>query len=83
MAKCPNCKNELVKIIYGLPSSELFEQSKQKKVYLSGCEIIDGIKNPIYHCYHCNRDYYKDLKHYIITKADKNISSEVPDFLNH
>ena len=60
--KCPNCENDLVKIIYGMPSSDIIEKVKKKEVYIGGCEITDYV--PIYHCYNCNRNYFDNLKDY-------------------
>lgn len=62
--KCPNCNDNLVEIIYGMPQMEYINKAKKKEVYLGGCEIV--IPHPIYHCYKCNRNYYKNLKDYEI-----------------
>ena len=53
MKKCPICNNELIKIVYGLPSTNLIEKAKKREVYLGGCCVIDNVN---YHCYTCNRD---------------------------
>ena len=66
--KCPQCGNELVDILYGFPMGEMFEQAEMKKIYLGGCVRFEGIEQPQYHCYTCNRNYYKDLKKYIEPK---------------
>lgn len=59
--KCPNCSNKLVEIVYGLPSSELMEQVKQKKVCLGGCIIVTQKQQAKYHCYRCGKSFYSDL----------------------
>lgn len=63
--KCPNCGKKMVKIIYGMPSSDIFEKAEDKEVYLGGCERSDN--DPKYHCYKCNRNYYDNLEDYIDT----------------
>ncbi len=57
---CPKCGEKLVNILYGMPSIEAIEAEKQKTLYLGGCE--ESEKDPIYHCFKCNRNYYKNLK---------------------
>ena len=38
---CPKCKSKnIIPIVYGYPSSELFELSEQGKVKLGGCEQV-------------------------------------------
>ena len=59
--KCPSCGEQLVDIVYGMPSSILFEKSNRQEVFLGGCCIIEDMEQPIYHCYNCNKHYYKDL----------------------
>ena len=40
---CPKCKSKnIIPIVYGYPSSELFELSEQGKVKLGGCEQVFG-----------------------------------------
>lgn len=40
---CPKCKSKnIIPIVYGYPSSELFELSAQGKVKLGGCERVFG-----------------------------------------
>ena len=59
--KCPSCSNKLVEIVYGLPSSELMEQLKQKKVCLGGCIITSKKQQAKYYCYRCGKSFYSDL----------------------
>lgn len=41
--KCPKCGGKVVKIVYGEPFPELFEQAERKEVVLGGCCInLDG-----------------------------------------
>ena len=41
--KCPKCGGKVVKIVYGEPCPELFEQAERKEVVLGGCCInLDG-----------------------------------------
>jgi len=57
---CPKCNKKLVKIIYGMPTSEIIEKSERKEIYLGGCGIV--VDGPMYYCYNCNNEYYKNLK---------------------
>ncbi len=68
LPKCPNCNNELVDILYGFPMGETFKEAERKEIYLGGCFKLGGDRQPIYHCYKCNRSYFKDLNKYIETK---------------
>ena len=57
--KCPNCgsKNSL-KIIFGMPSYELFEEPEAGKVRLGGCCIMeDGTE---YFCKDCENEWNRD-----------------------
>lgn len=65
--KCPKCGEELVEIVYGLPTVELMEDAKNKKVCLKGCCVVGGIEVPKYHCFKCEKDFYVDL-----SAVDKN-----------
>ena len=60
--KCPLCNKELVDIYYGMPSLETVKLVEEKKAYLGGCEILIDKPQPKYHCYNCNKDFYKDLE---------------------
>ena len=60
--KCPNCGENLAKIIYGLVPDP-GEALKKKKVFIGWCMISDN--DPIYHCYNCRRSYFENLKDYI------------------
>lgn len=59
--KCPNCGDKLVDIVYGLPAPELMEKAKNKEVCLGGCDIIGGVEQARYHCFKCEKSFYKDL----------------------
>ena len=60
--KCPLCNNELVDIVYGMPGPDLFEKYERKEVALGGCTIYEDEEQPVYHCYHCNKDFFKNMK---------------------
>ncbi len=62
--KCPNCGERLVDILYGMPMYNAFEKVENKELFLGGCLIFKDVEQPIYHCYNCNRNYYKDLVNY-------------------
>ncbi len=61
--KCPNCNNKMIKIVYGMPSNELFELSEKGIIHLGGCSVSDD--DPIYYCSNCRRKYFDNLKDYI------------------
>ena len=61
--KCPNCNNKMIKIVYGMPSNELFELSEKGIILLGGCSISND--DPIYYCSNCRRKYFDNLKDYI------------------
>lgn len=58
---CPKCNKELVEIVYGFPLGDVFEKAERKEIYFGGCCKTIGEKQPRYHCYNCNRNYYRDL----------------------
>jgi len=57
--QCPKCgsKNS-VKIVYGMPSHELFQEAEAGKVKLGGCCIIEG--GPEYFCKDCENEWNKE-----------------------
>ena len=59
---CPNCNQEMIKIVYGMPTTETFKMAQEGKVFLGGCLIMDN--QPVYHCNNCQRSYSKNLKKY-------------------
>lgn len=66
--KCPNCGEDMVDILYGMPMGEAFEKAERKELFLGGCCMpIEG-EPPKYHCYRCRRSYYSNLKDYIEVK---------------
>lgn len=60
MKKCPKCGENLVEIIYGMPSSELFEAEERGEVVIGGCEVTGN--DPAYRCKKCDIDYSRNLK---------------------
>jgi len=58
--KCQCCSNgSVVKIVYGMPSPELFEKAERKEVVLGGCCInLDG-SDPDWECTECGQRYKK------------------------
>ena len=58
--KCPICTSaDVVDIIYGIPSYELFQQAENRKVALGGCCITDD--DPKWKCLDCEIEIYKEL----------------------
>lgn len=60
IAKCPNCKNELVKIVFTEPTEKEVELAHNKKVYLARDRENRylGTLKPKYYCYNCNKSFY-------------------------
>ena len=57
--KCPKCGGKVVKIVYGEPCPELFEQAERKEVVLGGCCIHeDG--DPQWACVECEQAFIKE-----------------------
>lgn len=54
---CPKCGGRLVRICYGLPSSETFEKAERKELFLGGC--MPG--KFAFHCYQCDLSFTEDL----------------------
>lgn len=61
--RCPNCNNKLLDIVYGMPDYTIGEKAMKGEIFLGGCMISDN--DPIYHCNHCRRSYFKNLIDYI------------------
>ena len=56
--KCPNCnKNTLIPIIYGMPSSEIFELYEKGIVHLGGCVISENEEEPNAYCTSCDQEF--------------------------
>ena len=57
--KCPKCGGKVVKIVYGMPTPELYEQAERKEVVLGGCCIHeDG--DPQWACVECEQAFIKE-----------------------
>jgi hypothetical protein len=69
--KCPSCgsKNS-AKIVYGMPSYELYEEIEQGKVVLGGCCIMEYA--PQYFCKDCKYEWNKNE---VIDNAYRSISN--------
>lgn len=61
---CPKCgSNEVVKILYGLPTSEAMEAAEQGKYFLGGC--IVGINDPTTFCKNCEYSWGEKIENSI------------------
>lgn len=69
--KCPLCNEKLVDIVYGLPTVELMDKSKNKEVCLGGCVIMAGVEIPKFHCFKCNNDFNQNLQIYKKNKSNE------------
>jgi len=68
-SKCPTCKNgKLIPIVYGMPGSELMEQSERGEIELGGCvvsEVFDSelgfiSGDPKLSCPKCEGRFFRD-----------------------
>lgn len=68
-SKCPTCKvGKLIPIVYGMPQSELIEQSERGEVELGGCivtEVFDSelgfvSGDPELYCPNCEGRFFRD-----------------------
>jgi hypothetical protein len=56
--KCPACgSTNVVRILYGLPTAELFEDAEAGRIAIGGCCITED--DPSWRCVSCNTDIYK------------------------
>lgn len=56
--KCPDCGSKnVIGIVYGMPSYELFQEAEQGKVKLGGCVV--GFDDPEYACKDCGHEWNK------------------------
>lgn len=54
--KCPVCgSNDIVKILYGMPTYETFQAAERGEISLGGCCISDN--DPKWHCRACGKDF--------------------------
>ena len=57
--KCPSCNsNNVVTIVYGMPSSELEEQAQRGEIILGGCVVTEN--DPELYCKDCGREFHKE-----------------------
>lgn len=68
---CPNCGNEMVEIVYGLPSEELYQKEKRRQVLFGGCSNSEH--SPKYYCFKCMRKYFKSLGEYQLENDEEHI----------
>ena len=54
--KCPKCgSTNTIRIIYGLPSFELFKKEESGLIKLGGCEV--AMDSPRLFCIDCKKDF--------------------------
>lgn len=54
--KCPKCNSRnSVRIVYGMPSYELFKEAEAGEIKLGGCSIMEG--SPEYFCKECEHKW--------------------------
>lgn len=74
--KCPSCgsKNS-AKIVYGMPSYELYEKAHKGKVVLGGCCIMEAA--PQYFCKDCSYEWNKNEVIYNAYNSISNVKAYV------
>ncbi len=56
--KCPACgSTDVVPILYGMPTAELFKKAEAGRIALGGCCITRD--DPRWRCASCSKDIYK------------------------
>lgn len=55
--KCPHCGGKVVRILYGEPTPEAFDQAEQGKFVLGGCYICET--SPDWECLSCHHQFRK------------------------
>lgn len=56
--RCPKCGSKnTIKILYGEPTQEIFQQAEADEIKLGGCCIIEG--GPEYFCKECENEWNK------------------------
>lgn len=84
--KCPNCKEQMVIVLYNEPKKFIEKLVEEKKFFYRGLELKsedrDSEDRIIYHCYNCDRSYSKNFKKYIIEKQVYYPYKETNDLLN-
>jgi predicted Zn-ribbon and HTH transcriptional regulator len=59
VTRCPQCHSEdLVRIVYGMPSEEMVEESVAGRVALGGCLVWPDA--PDYTCQNCGYEWRAD-----------------------
>jgi ribosomal protein L37AE/L43A len=55
--KCPKCgkTKDVVRIMYGFPSPDMFEKSEQGKIVLGGCLVGENYAQ--WYCKNCNKKF--------------------------
>ena len=53
--KCPECSAKLLRIVFGMPGIELFEDAEQRKIILGGCCVT--FNDPTWGCPDCGWEY--------------------------
>jgi len=57
--RCPRChSDEVIPIVYGEPSEEMFEESVAGRVALGGCGVFP--ESPDFTCQNCGHDWRAD-----------------------
>jgi hypothetical protein len=53
---CPKCQSDnIIPIVYGLPSSEAGDDEKKGLIRLGGCDIDES--SPQWHCKNCGHEF--------------------------
>jgi hypothetical protein len=56
--RCPQClSNEILRVMYGMPTEKAWEESQQGKFMIGGCCVSD--ESPKWHCPACKHEFGK------------------------
>ena len=78
--KCPKCSSlNSIKILYGMPTDEIFLMSEERRIKLGGCCITGS--DPEYYCKDCENEWGKQdaIKH--VYNQIKGIKASVGGYL--
>ncbi|WP_075979941.1 hypothetical protein [Bacillus massilinigeriensis] len=57
--QCPKCESKnTIRILYGMPTHEVFQKAEAGEIKLGGCSILVG--GPEYYCKECEHEWNKE-----------------------
>lgn len=77
--QCPECKSEMIPIIYGYPTEAGFRRADRGEIILGGC-CVDNY-SPTHYCLKCQKRLRQEHNGLIIDKTDKLIYKYIDNLL--